>query len=104
MYPVKGNAIRIIYDKDFIESLTDEELKGVLIHEFLHLIMFTFGRKEGRGHKLWNVATDYANNDMIMSMKVNGESLTLPKEVGYGTAYTEGYTGAVLAEAIRLFV
>ncbi len=101
VYPVKGNAIRIIYDKDFIESLTDEELKGVLIHEFLHLIMFTFGRKEGRGHKLWNVATDYANNDMIMSMKVNGESLTLPKESLIMEQLTQkGYTGAVLAEAI----
>jgi len=105
VYPIKGNTIRIQYENKFIEELTDDELKGILIHEFLHLIMFTFGRREGRGREFWNWATDWANNDMIMNMKVNGESLSLPKDVLLMEQLrTHGYEGPVLAEAIYDFL
>lgn len=59
----KGN---IYINPTFANFLPDEEVKGVLIHEAMHVFTKTFFRKGGRNHKLWNICTDYLMNYYIV--------------------------------------
>lgn len=59
----------LLYNPDYIETLTDREKRGVLKHEFYHLIFehITDRLPEGKMSVLWNVATDLAINSHIRS-------------------------------------
>ena len=61
--------IEMMYNSGFFEGLSDAERKGVLIHEFYHII---FEHLTGRMHdkakenmRLWNIATDLSINCLI---------------------------------------
>ena len=60
----------IIYSPDFTLSMKFDQIKGVLIHEALHVVWGHHIRRcEGgleRHPKLWNIATDYAINSYIV--------------------------------------
>ena len=56
----------IVYNSDFVKSLPMEEIKGVLIHEALHVVYEHHLRRGERNPKLWNVATDYVINAYIV--------------------------------------
>ena len=58
----------MIYNPEFFEGLPDIERKGVLKHEFYHLIFeHVTGRKPtGINPKAWNIATDLAINSHLM--------------------------------------
>jgi predicted metal-dependent peptidase len=65
-YDMKSDQIALYYNPEFMESLTNWEIKGVLTHEFYHL---TFGHLNVRRKspaKMWNVATDLAINSIIV--------------------------------------
>lgn len=65
-YDTRSDQISLYYNPDFMESLSNLEIKGVLTHEFYHLV---FGHLNARRHtppKMWNVATDLAINSIIM--------------------------------------
>jgi predicted metal-dependent peptidase len=57
----------LLYNPDYIETLTDREKCGVLKHEFYHLIFehITDRLPDGKMSILWNVATDLAINSHI---------------------------------------
>jgi predicted metal-dependent peptidase len=60
------------YGREFISTLSDPCLRGLILHENLHVALKHIGRfiKEFKDNpKLINVATDYAVNDVIMSME-----------------------------------
>ena len=59
------NGKVIKYNPDFIDSLTPEQVKGVLAHEVLHVAFFHHTRRGNRDPKGWNVAADYAINPML---------------------------------------
>ena len=58
----------MIYNPEFFEGLPDIQRKGVLKHEFYHLIFeHVTGRKPtGINPKAWNIATDLAINSHLM--------------------------------------
>lgn len=60
------NGIEIIYNPAFVESLTLDECKGVLAHEAFHCAMLHHLRREGRDPERWNIACDYAINDILV--------------------------------------
>jgi len=63
------------YGRAFMEKLTDAQLRGLIMHENLHVALKHIGRftKEFKDEPmLINVATDYAVNDVIMSMEDKG--------------------------------
>ena len=57
----------MIYNPDFFASLPEEHVRGVLKHEFYHLIFehVTSRKPEGVPHKAWNIAADLAINSHI---------------------------------------
>ena len=59
------------YGREFISKLSDPQLRGLILHENLHVALKHIGRftKEFKDSPmLINVATDYAVNDVIKSM------------------------------------
>jgi predicted metal-dependent peptidase len=57
----------MIYNPDFFASLPEEQVRGVLKHEFYHLIFehVTSRKPEGVNHKVWNICADLAINSHL---------------------------------------
>lgn len=57
----------LLYNPEYIETLSDREKAGVLKHEFYHLIFehITDRLPDGKMSVLWNIATDLAINSHI---------------------------------------
>lgn len=70
---VDGRTIR--YCPAFVDSLSVDELKGVIAHEVMHVAMLHHTRINGRNHPKWNRACDYAINPIILKEA----RLALPK-------------------------
>lgn len=56
---------KIIYNKQFVETLTAEETAAVLLHETLHCTFNHLWRKGKRNHQKFNVAADFAINGIV---------------------------------------
>ncbi len=58
----------MIYNPDFFASLPEDQVRGVLKHEFYHLIFehVTSRKPEGVPHKLWNICADLAINSHLV--------------------------------------
>ena len=67
-----GNNVFI--NESFVESLSEEDVMGVIAHEVLHCVLGHIDRRGARDPKLWNVAIDYATNLVLHASQV-----TLPK-------------------------
>ncbi len=59
------NGKRILYNPDFAASLNDAEIRGVLVHEVGHVVFGHLWRMEARDRRAWNIATDYAINQLL---------------------------------------
>ena len=62
-----SGTFELLYNPDFFEKLTDDEVMLVLKHEFLHLILeHVTGRMPDKSQmRMWNHATDLAINSEI---------------------------------------
>jgi len=58
----------MIYNPDFFASLPEDHVRGVLKHEFYHLIFehVTSRKPEGVDHKVWNICADLAINSHLV--------------------------------------
>ena len=63
----KSAQFEMVYNPEFFESLPDNHIQGVLMHEFYHIIYeHVTGRLPPEGMSLmWNIATDLAINSHI---------------------------------------
>lgn len=61
------NGKRVQYGVDFCESLDDEELLFVTIHEAMHVVLMHMWRREGRDMRMWNVANDAIINRILVN-------------------------------------
>lgn len=75
---------RLVYNAAFVEKLTPAELEGVLAHEVMHCALAHHCRRGERETQLWNQATDYAINPILIS---NG--ITLPKDALIDPAFAD---------------
>lgn len=87
------NGIQIRYNTDFFTQLSQEERKGFIAHEILHVISMHPLRIENRDMKLWNVACDYAINPLL---KESGITLLV------GALYNSKYFGMSAEEIYKL--
>ena len=53
------------YDPTFIDSLSHDKVTALIAHEVMHCAMGHPWRRDGRGMKQWNVATDMAINSEL---------------------------------------
>lgn len=63
------------FNPEFVDSLSDIELEGVIAHEIGHCAFRHMYRRKGRNHTVWNMAGDYAINQILIDSKI-----TLPKD------------------------
>lgn len=66
---------RLFYSPEWFKKLTDEEIKGVVIHEVLHAALGHMTRCGSRLHEVWNFAIDFAANSII---RKNSIALPIP--------------------------
>lgn len=67
----------LYWGRGFVAQIGDVEgLMAVIVHEILHVAMLTFQREGSKHHKLWNIATDIANNYILAKSR-----LRLPDDV-----------------------
>lgn len=64
----------LLYNEEFVGTLTDEQIKGVLAHEVMHVALLHLVRLGKKDMMLWNVATDISINNMLVA-----ENLQLPE-------------------------
>ena len=64
------------WNKEFVDTLSDDELRFVLAHEVGHIATLTFQRLGKRDMTLWNIATDLTINYML-----NDEGFRAPNGV-----------------------
>ncbi len=84
---------RLYFSPDFLESLTENELDFVMLHEVLHICLKHVLRQKNRNHFLFNVACDIVVNSHIRQMgvpiKVDGtESMHIAPDGKEGMHYT----------------
>lgn len=105
----KGN---LYYDPEWVNSLTEEQLRGTLIHEILHLALETFLRKGNRDAMIislhadgsikptlvWNLSSDFAINLLV---KQNG--MELPPNVCYDEKYNNWMAEEIYDDLMKKF-
>lgn len=60
------NGLRIWYNPKFILNLSVPELAGLVAHECWHIAFQHAQRKEGKNHKVYNMAADHVINLMLL--------------------------------------
>ena len=60
------DGVHLGYNPNYVVELSDEELKGLLCHEVLHVANGHCWRRRWRTHERWNAACDYAINPIVL--------------------------------------
>jgi predicted metal-dependent peptidase len=68
------DGTRVIYNPEFMDKCSDEELFGLALHESLHIILMHMWRRGERDPKLWNYA-----NDAIINAYIRSKQYQLPE-------------------------
>jgi len=64
---VSVDTAALRFAPDFVETLSNAELKGVVAHEVMHLALAHHARQGTRDGKMWNDAGDYAINPALIA-------------------------------------
>ena len=96
----KTDGLNKFYGKEFVDSLTDSELRALIWHENGHVALGHMPRfrslmKQGK-HQLVNIACDYVVNDMIVSADKEGSFVKLPKGGLYDSKYHDWSVNDIL--------
>ena len=70
------NRLAVLWVDEFVESLTQKELMGVLIHEAMHLLSNHIQRGKGYDREVSNIAMDMIINELLI--KYHGNYICLP--------------------------
>lgn len=62
-FDVDGSTMR--YNPEFVDTLNNRELQGVIAHEVMHCALLHIYRRNGRDMQAWNQAADYAINQEL---------------------------------------
>jgi predicted metal-dependent peptidase len=68
-------------EEETVPPLTDEEVRGVILHEYYHLVFCHLSSRRKTPPKMWNVATDLAINSIIVEGSKSGGSKTALPEM-----------------------
>ena len=76
------DGISIFWNPGFVEGMTLDEFIGVTAHEVAHKVLKHHLRIRGRDPLIWNVATDYAINKILVD-----DGFVLPKDALLNSKY-----------------
>ncbi|WP_304546449.1 vWA domain-containing protein [Sulfurimonas microaerophilic] len=88
-----SNGVRFLYNAAFVEECSIEELQFILTNAVMHHVLAHKQRKLRRRGALWQLATDYAINNMLVKNKFK-----LPKGVNYDKAFKNMYAEEIYEE------
>ena len=74
----------IFYNPEWSDKLTEAELDFVRCHEAMHRVLRHHLRMSSRDKELWNIATDYAINSILIK-----SGMTMPKDGLYDPKYND---------------
>jgi predicted metal-dependent peptidase len=60
------DGVSLLWNPEFVETLTAATLAGTLAHEVMHPALRHHLRRSGRDPKRWNIACDYAINPLLV--------------------------------------
>lgn len=89
----KSNGIKLEYNSDFLVELTGSEMEFVFANGAMHASLAHETRKNGRSGWLWQLATDYAINDMLVE-----NSLVRPDRAHYSKRFSGMYAEEIYAQ------
>lgn len=69
------DSVVLGYNPEYVETLSNPQLKALICHEVLHIAMLHPFREGSRHHIKWNIACDYAINPIVVSA-----GYSIPKE------------------------
>lgn len=78
-YDPEFDDITLFWNPDFLSPMTDAEVRGLLCHEFYHLVFDHLTSRRKTPPKMWNVATDLAINSIITDHAASGNTIALPQ-------------------------
>jgi predicted metal-dependent peptidase len=64
-YDPTYDDLTMYWNPEFFREMSDAEIKGVLTHEYYHLVFRHINERRKEPPKMWNVATDLAINSII---------------------------------------
>ncbi len=73
------------YNRDYIKSLTQDELVFMFGHAVMHCALDHIGRRGGRDQQIWDIATDYIVNFTLVQCKLGD----MPKGGLYDAKYND---------------
>jgi predicted metal-dependent peptidase len=79
---------KFYYNREFIKSLTLDELVFLHGHEVLHVVLEHMFRHGNRNQKLWNIAADFLINYILVKSNVG----TMPKSGLLNDNYTDEFS------------
>lgn len=90
----------LYYNPDWCDKLTDEELRGLLCHEILHLALQHIPRCGERNKLLWNIAADLKVNieiehDNNIKLPANG---VVPNSGGWNGKKSYKFDGGIIKD------
>jgi predicted metal-dependent peptidase len=65
------DGYNIFINIEFVQTLTEDEVIGVLAHEVMHCVLGHIDRRGTRNQEIWNIAIDFATNLMLFDAGVN---------------------------------
>lgn len=74
---INDSSLKLIYNKQWYESISNEIAIGVIIHELLHIILLHPYRRGRREKLLWTIACDMAVNEHISPELLPEDSVTV---------------------------
>jgi predicted metal-dependent peptidase len=83
------DGYHVFYNPVWVERLSDAQMRGVIAHEVLHVLLAHSDRLQHRDDRRWNVACDHATNLILVE-----QGFTLPQ----GGLYSRGYVGLTSEE------
>ena len=83
----------LYYNRNFVNALTPEQVKFGICHEVLHCAFEHFYRIESRKPDVWNRATDYAINQILIRDKIGELIKAIPSLNFAGILHDDKYKG-----------
>jgi predicted metal-dependent peptidase len=77
-YDPEFDDVTLYWNPDFLASMSDAEVRGLLTHEFYHLVFDHLTTRRRSPPRLWNVATDLAINSIITDHSTGNNNIALP--------------------------